>query len=313
MKLTQIGEFALIESIRRDFPSPQGMLGIGDDCAIIPQSAGKQTLVSTDMLVEGTHFLLDRISAYCLGWKSAAVNISDIAAMGARPIATFLSVGLPSQLDSTWVEEFLKGYGEVSAKYGAALLGGDTTRSRDLLCINVCVLGECEAGSAVKRSAARAGDLICVTGALGHSAAGLKMILQGCNDLENEFVRSHYLPQPRVNEGLLLAKMEGIGAMMDISDGIGSDLRHIMKESGVGARIDLGSIPVSNHLIDKCGEWGMDPLELAISGGEDYELLFTCTPGSNIPVKHFVIGEITSSKELEWIGSTKDYTGFRHF
>jgi len=313
MELGQIGEFGLIDRIRKDFLTPQGMLGIGDDCAIIPQSSGKQTLISTDMLVEGTHFIFDSIPPYCLGWKSAAVNISDIAAMGGHPVASFLSLGLPAKVDSEWMEDFIRGYRDISALHSIALLGGDTTRSKDLLCINVGIVGECEEGKAVLRSGAHEGDLICVTGPLGLSAAGLKMMLEGERKLENEFIRCHFLPQPRVKEGLLLSSMEGIGAMMDISDGIASDLNHIMTESGVGARIELDKLPVTDSLKNKCSEWGTDPVEMAVSGGEDYELLFTCRKGSKIPVTHYVIGEITSSGQLEWAGSNKKYTGFRHF
>jgi len=313
MELGQIGEFGLIDRIRKDFHPSGGIVGIGDDCALIPQRSGMQTLFSTDMLVEGTHFIFERISAYCLGWKSAAVNISDIAAMGGHPTASFLSLGLPAKVDSEWMDDFIKGYRDISAKHSIPLLGGDTTRSCDLLCINVGIMGECEQGRAVLRSGAQEGDLICVTGPLGLSAAGLKLALEGHTELDNSFIRAHYLPEPRVNEGLLLSSMPGIGAMMDISDGIASDLTHIMKESGVGARINLGKLPITDQLAHQCAEWGTDPVEMAVSGGEDYELLFTCRKDSIVPIKHYVIGEITSGRQLEWIGSEKKYTGFRHF
>lgn len=313
VKLGQIGEFGLIDMIRGRFCPPADVVGIGDDCAVIPQRQGLDTLVSTDMLIEGTHFILGRISPYCLGWKSAAVNISDIAAMGGRPTGSFLSLALPDKLDCEWASEFIRGYWALSSKYAAPLLGGDTTSSRELLCINVAVVGECESGRAVRRSAARVGDLVCVTGPLGDSAAGLRMLLQGETDTSNALIRAHCLPEPQVDKGLLLSSMEGMGAMMDISDGIGSDLEHILKESSVGARIDVQAVPLSEQLIRQCRRWGADPLDFALSGGEDYQLLFTCRKDAAIPISHYVIGEITSSGQLEWAGTQKKYTGYRHF
>ncbi|MBP5721838.1 MAG: thiamine-phosphate kinase, partial [Bacteroidales bacterium] len=172
------GEFELIEWIKGQFEVPEGILSIGDDCAVLPQATGMETLVTTDMLVEGVHFLLEDIDPYSLGWKSAAVNISDIAGMGGRPVGTFLSTALPKDLDDEFLKGFIRGYKDMSDRFGCPLLGGDTTASKDKLCISVTVLGECEAGRSRKRSAAQPGDLICVTGPLGDSAAGLKVVLE---------------------------------------------------------------------------------------------------------------------------------------
>ena len=231
--LADIGEFGLIDRIRARFPAPEGVTGIGDDCAVLPQKDGMETLVSTDMLVEGTHFLRDDIPPYRLGWKSAAVNLSDIAAMGGSPVGTFLSVAFPADLEAGWVEEFLRGYGDLCGRFDTPLLGGDTTASPDRICINVAVLGECPAGGARRRSGALPGDLICVTGTLGDSAAGLKAILEGVErDADVQaLIDRHYLPLPRVEEGLRLAATPGVHAMMDLSDGLGSDLRHILNAS----------------------------------------------------------------------------------
>lgn len=308
-------EFELIDRIRGLFAAPAGVKGIGDDCAVIPQSSGKDLLVSTDLLVEKVHFLMDKISAYDLGWKSAAVNISDIAAMGGRPSATFLSIAVPKGLTDEWMDDFMKGYAAVSDKFSVALLGGDTTGSPDALCINVTIIGECGRGSAVLRSHARPGDLICVTGHLGDSAAGLKCLLENREDCLN-LIKAHCRPVPRVEEGLLLSKTAGIGAMMDVSDGVASDIRHIMSESRVGARIDVSALPLSSDLQDACCRFGWDPAELALCGGEDYELLFTCRKGTELPVEHTVIGEIVEENELKWLGAnglTGDYRGFEHF
>ena len=316
MDLKELGEFGLIEEIKQGIEVPQGYLGIGDDCAVMPQKSGMETLVSTDMLIEGTHFLMDDISAYRLGWKSAAVNISDIAAMGGRCTGSFLSFALPKGLGKEWTDEFFRGYKEISSLYGCPLLGGDTTSSRDRLCISVTVTGEAPAGKSVKRSNAAIGDLICVTGNLGDSGCGLKIILEGSGrDADAEkLIARHYLPMPRVKEGMEIAAA-GASAMMDISDGIGSDLRHIIEASGVGAEIDTSMIPLSNELKSKCAEYGWDPLELAISGGEDYELLFTISEenAKKIDFNHFVIGKIISGDKIIWRGSERDYMGFRHF
>lgn len=320
MKMQQLGEFGLIDRIRKmtSVPDPS-WVGIGDDCAVIPLSPetggapASDLLVSTDMLVEGTHFLMEDISPRQLGWKSAAVNISDIAAMGGKPIATFLSLALPKTLPEQWMQEFMEGYNEISEKYGAALLGGDTTCSPDRICINVAVLGTCPRGKAKLRSAARPGDLVCVTGTLGDSAAGLRLILDGQKGAAPRLMDRHYTPTPRVEEGLALSCLPGVHAMMDISDGVGSDLRHILDESGVGARIDTGKLPISKELQALCSEKGWDPKELALSGGEDYELLFTMDPQETPDIPYTVIGEITANPTVTWEGGSRDYMGYKHF
>lgn len=307
-------EFDLIEQIKAEIKLPSGMLGIGDDCAILPQQTNMQTLVSTDMLIEGQHFLLDKISPYQLGWKSAAVNISDIAAMGGRATASFLSISLPKSLDSIFLGQFIRGYLELSDRFNCTLLGGDTTSSPSLICINVTVLGTCEQGKALKRSGAKPGDIICVTGTLGDSAAGLKQILEQKDYKNTDFlIKRHLQPIPRVEYGLELATNEGVHSMMDISDGIASDLRHILKASGVGAQIDCSKLPLSEQLRQSCELYGWDALELALEGGEDYELLFTAYEYAQISVPHTVIGRITEGSGIAWQGAERDYMGFRHF
>lgn len=330
MSLKNIGEFGLIAEIRDAFKagmpdldrpyenkSSEAIKGIGDDCAVLSQHDGMVTLVSTDMLVEGDHFLLDDISPYQLGWKSAAVNISDIAAMGGRPTATFLALALPDRLDNPWMKEFIRGYRDISVRFGCPLLGGDTTSSPDGLSICVTVLGQCRKGAERCRDMAHEGDLICVTGCLGDSAAGLRVILKKKpRDPDAvQLIEKHYLPMPRVEEGLKLAATPGVHAMMDISDGIGSDLRHILKASRKGAEIDVMSLPLSGELKRVCAREGWDPVELATCGGEDYELLFTITPEAEakLDVEHHIIGRITSGERIKWIGSDRDYLGFRHF
>lgn len=314
--LKKTGEFGLIRKIRGMSGVPAGMTGIGDDCAVIPQKEGLDTLVSTDMLVEKVHFLMDDITPWQLGWKSAAVNISDIAAMGGIPTGSFLSFALPRTLPEGWIDAFLEGYAEISSEYGVPLLGGDTTSSEDGLCISVTVLGACPSGQAKKRNAAKAGDLVCVTGCLGDSAGGLKAVIEGAerdDETVSYLIGKHYLPRPRVREGQALSACPGVHAMMDVSDGIGSDLRHILDESGAGAVVDVNSIPVSGELRAFCKARGSDPLDCAICGGEDYELLFTVSPDAAVPVPCHVIGRIVPGSGIEWKGADKDYMGFRHF
>ena len=318
MDIKNIGEFTLIEGIRRHFSTPQGIVGIGDDCAVIPQRSGMETLVSTDMLMEGSHFLLGDVPARRLGWKSAAVNISDIAAMGGRPVGTFLAFALPEGTDSLWVEEFIEGYADISARFSCPLLGGDTTSSHDKMCISVTVLGEAPAGKSLKRSCAKPGDLVCVTGTLGDSAAGLRIILEGLprDSAAERLIARHYLPTPRVEEGLLIASTPGAHAMMDISDGIGSDLHHILDASRTGAEIDVKSLPLSEDLKAMCAREGWDAEELATEGGEDYELLFTITPEGerSLQLPHSVIGRIREESGICWKGGARsDYSGFHHF
>jgi len=308
-------EFGLIDKISAMFPAPAGTKGIGDDCAVLPGPDGKDTLVSTDLLTEGIHFLRDRIPPRELGWKTATVNLSDIAAMGGKPVGTFLSLAIPKDCDDAFLDAFFQGYADAAKAYDTPLLGGDTCASAGALTLNVTVLGECPHGRALLRSSARPGDIIYVTGTLGDSSAGLKAIKDGLpeSELTRTLIRRHYHPFPRIAEGLQIAQSEGAGAAMDLSDGLGSDLRHILKASGCGARIDVKALPISAELRQFCGETGADPLELALCGGEDYELLFTLRPGTEAPIPCTAIGVITVGRDLVWEGTDRDFTGFRHF
>ena len=242
------------------------------------------------------------------------------------------------------MERFVRGFRELCDKFDVPLLGGDTSSSPDKLFINVTLLGECPHGRAVLRSGARPGDLICVTGPLGDSAAGLKIILARAaggrtvpsavpsassvilSASEESLIRRHYKPLPRVREGQLLAADAGVHAMMDISDGIASDLRHILDKSSLAAEIDLHALPLSDELRQVCAERGWDAAELAVSGGEDYELLCTVAPealervrealgGSFYPIGR-IVAETSAPGEpaIRWIGGEHvDYHGFTHF
>ncbi len=258
------GEFDFIADICEMFARipKNGFEGIGDDCAVLPM--GDEALVFTsDMLNEGVHFLTDKSSAYQIGYKSLMVNISDVAAMGATPVATLLSLALPQANFGEWSVDFMKGYHAASKKYGVKLIGGDTTKSQSGVCVNVTAIGRAPLNNIKRRSAAKVGDVIMVTGKLGASAAGLRDVLSG--KLTTRNAKIHLMPEARVEEGKWLGEQPEVHAMMDISDGIASDLEHIIAASKKGAIIYEDLLPQAK---------GAD-FDDALSGGEDYELLFT--------------------------------------
>lgn len=315
-------EFELIDFIREHFSEvPRGVVGIGDDCAIIGGEA-EEWLFSTDLVVEGVHFLRTKSTPEEVGWKSAAVNLSDIAAMGGEPVATFLSIALPREARGEWAERFVKGYAEISNLYGVPLLGGDTTSSLRDVAINVGVLGKNPTGTSLLRSGARVGDTIFVTGMLGDSGAGLRLLLgdHPTDDLVAYLTTKHNRPTPRIAEGIALRKTGKVGAMMDISDGIASDLRHILRASGVGAEVELSALPISSELRQVCEREGWSAEELAIAAGEDYELLLTAPEeiASEVDFPLYPIGKITEGTgDIVWLdGGEKEELqtkGFTHF
>ena len=316
------GEFGFIDFVHKHFEEvPRGVVGIGDDCAIIGGER-EDWLFSTDLVVEGVHFLREKASPEDVGWKSAAVNLSDIAAMGGEPVATFLSIALPQDARGEWSERFVEGYAEISRLFGVPLLGGDTTSSLRDIAVNVGVMGKCESGKAALRSGARVGDTIFVTGTLGDSGAGLKTLLGNlARTAESDYLTGKHLrPMPRIAEGKKLLATGKVGAMMDISDGIASDLRHILRASGVGARVELQSLPTSPQLAAICQREGWNKYELATSAGEDYELLLTAPEeiAELVDFPLYPIGKIVAGKaEIEWYdgGQKTDFTtnGFTHF
>lgn len=314
------GEFGFIDYINAVFPVPEGTVGIGDDCAVLPAGEG-ELLFSTDLLMEGVHFLRSESSPEDVGWKAAAVNLSDIAAMGGKPVATFLSIALPKDAQGEWAERFIEGYRQISSQYDVPLLGGDTTSSLRDIAVNVGILGRCQSGKRLMRGGAKVGETIYVTGPLGDSAAGLQAILKGIRRSEEvkTLIERHKRPLPRVDAGVILIQSGKVGAMMDISDGIASDMRHIMKASKVGAVIALDRLPLSSELISVCAEQGWDRYWLSTSGGEDFELLFTGPDGleNELDIKVYPVGKIVDGNELTWTveGSAVDYDymGYKHF
>lgn len=261
-------EFELIDRIGRlaaTLPA-NGFEPIGDDCTVYPIGGGESLLLTTDLLTEGIHFLRRTTPPYELGGKALAVNLSDTAAMGARPVAALLSLALPPDADDRWCEAFLEGYRDRGARYGVALAGGDTTSSHGGITINVTVIGRAADRHIKRRSDARPGDTILVAGALGASGSGLRDLLAGNASTAN--ARLHNNPQPQVEEGIWLGARPEVHAMMDLSDGLASDLPHILDRSHVGATVEIDRLPIAA---------GSDAATAA-TGGEDYKLLLTADP-----------------------------------
>lgn len=283
MKLNEIGEFGFIERFSQKYLGklPQGYTGIGDDCAVIPSLKGEEYTVSTDMLIEDVHFVRAEIGGYQLGQKSMAVNLSDLAASGSTPCGAFLSLAIPGDVDVEFLDDFMKGFHMMQTVYGCPLLGGDTTGSRHGLAINVTVIGHCGEGRHKGRDKSVPGDIICVSGTLGDSGAGLDYILHPEWPRDNnasQLIKRHHSPKPRILLGQTLGAMPAVHSMMDVSDGVASDIRHILKRSNVSAVIETDKLPLSQLMADTYGHNPARMRNYALCGGEDYELLFTIDP-----------------------------------
>jgi thiamine-monophosphate kinase len=309
-------EFEFIRALRERASASSSVTGIGDDAAVVQSSAGKDTVVTTDLLIEDVDFRRTTISPYLLGHKALAVSLSDIAAMGARPRWSLISIGVPHDVWKTeFTERFYSGLFELANRYDVQLIGGDTSRTEEKIVIDSIVIGECPTGLAVKRSGANPGDYIFVTGSLGGAAAGLRLTERGAHlaeknlDDEDSHKLDHVLlrqlrPEPRVGWGMVLGDEKLATSMIDISDGLSSDLNHLCDASGVGALIDSTLLPIDSQVTELCGRRALDPLQLALHGGEDFELLFTVKPGdvSRLPrrvdgTRITQIGEVRASTE----------------
>ncbi|MGL5360651.1 MAG: thiamine-phosphate kinase [Shewanella sp.] len=316
-------EFQLIECyfnnrgpVRRDVK-----LSIGDDCALVQPAENKSIAISCDTLVENVHFFPD-MPPQALGYKALAVNLSDLAAMGAEPAWMTLALTLP-EVDEAWLRGFSDGLFEAADYYGIALIGGDTTRGPRT--INITVHGQLPQGKAITRQGAKVGDWIYVTGTLGDSALGLD-ILRGAQEVETEhkefLINRHYRPTPRVLAGQSLRSLAS--SAIDLSDGFISDIGHILKASKVGAVVDVSHIPLSQALQESVSE--EQALGYALTGGEDYELLFTVpeaqkgaleTALSHAGAKFVRVGQICAGSKLKLLRNgepfTPPYHGFEHF
>lgn len=250
-------------------------LGIGDDAALWAPRPGYETVLTCDYFLEGTHFLGDKHPPDAIGWKCLARALSDIAAMGGQPRCFLLSMALPTTHTGQWLKEFLSGLRRASRRFGCALAGGDTTVHRKVL-ISVAAVGELRTGRALLRSGARPGDIVCVSGRLGEAELGLRLLRNGQArpNWNDPRLRKHLYPEPRLELGQWLSEKRMATAMMDVSDGLSTDLARLCSASGVGARIEAAVLPV----VRLTGVSRSAPLSWALDGGDDYELLFTVNP-----------------------------------
>jgi thiamine-monophosphate kinase len=273
--------------------------GIGDDCAVLRITPGRELLVTTDFSLEGIHFRRDWHPAESVGHRCLARGLSDIAAMGGDPVAAFLSLALPRDVPQAWVRSFIRGWMTLAKKYDVPLAGGDTAQSPNKILADIIVIGSAPKGKAVLRSTARAGDRIFVSGELGGSAAAVaELMAKPTKKLNPRDYPRHFYPEPRLELGRILRE-NLVSAMIDLSDGLSTDLAHICEESGVGAKIASALIPRA-----RVGKPARQvALDLALHGGEDYELLFTVPQGKHVPariagVALTEIGAITRSQKI---------------
>jgi thiamine-monophosphate kinase len=280
-------------------------LGMGDDAALFRPKPGSEIILTCDWFLQGRHFWREKHSPDAVGWKCLARAVSDVAAMGGAPRCFLLSLALPETHTGRWLNLFLGGLGRASSKFQCPLAGGDTTRRNEIL-INVTVVGEVRAGSAVLRSGARADDILYVSGRLGEAEFGLRIMQQseGAASKKNTLTRKHLYPEPRLALGQWLVKKGLATSMMDLSDGLSSDLSRLCAASAVGARVEKVKIP-QLQTIDLALQYGHNPMQLALHGGDDYELLFTVPPRkARLLPKSFrgvrltPIGKITRKREL---------------
>jgi thiamine-monophosphate kinase len=276
-------EWDLIAALSREFgpAPPQVILGIGDDCAALALNDADYLLWTIDTLVEGVHFDLAYTPLFQLGWKSLTVNLSDIAAMGGEPRQALLSLGWPAARPRRQALDFAAGLAQAAREYGTAIIGGDTVASPGGLIVTVTLTGQVPARQMLRRAGARPGDLIFVTGPLGEAAAGLEILRQSLKlapELQAPLTEAHLQPRPHLLAGRLLAQAGLATALIDTSDGVATDLFHICRASGVGARLPASTLPVSPRVRAAAPHLGRNAQEMALTGGEDFLLLFTSPP-----------------------------------
>ena len=330
MKIEELGEFGFIDRITEGcLVRPQGIIkAIGDDCAVLKSPDGSAILLTTDMLVENVHFRCDRTTPFLLGRKSLAVNISDIAAMGGNPKEALVAMAIPKQSEIEFLDGLYDGIKSIAAEYDINLLGGDTASSPKNLVISITLMGEAPEDEVLYRSGAVAGDIIFLTGTVGSSAAGLDLAIKNRRfDDKDLLIAAHFEPVPHVKAGRIIATSKIANSLIDVSDGVSSDLGHICTESGVGAIIEFARIPVTDQLREYCEKFGLALEKLALHGGEDYVLLGTAPEKSVKTLKRalksddcsfFPIGRITEEKGLrvqydDGRIQEIDDSGFDHF
>ncbi len=320
-------EFDFIEMIRRRY----SLSKIGDDCAVLPKNSKTDLVITTDLLVEDVDFKLEWSTPEFIGHKALAVSLSDVAAMGAKPVWAMLSIGIPAHVWKTdFVEKFFDKYFRLARKFNVEIVGGDVSKTPDKIVIDSIVAGKMKKGKAVLRSGAIVGDLIFVTGKLGGAAGGLSLLESGIRyDSKDKIWQKNLLlkqlqPSPKISDGEFLRENNLATSMIDLSDGLSSDLAHICRASKVGAKIYADKVPFHKSLFLVADSFD-EKLDLALNGGEDFELLFTISPKKYFQVenefkKHrfFQVGEVTANLEMiELIIKEKSKIlppkGYRHF
>jgi thiamine-monophosphate kinase len=316
-------ENRLIRRIRATASTPTGRnsairVGIGDDAALFSPRRGYDTILTCDWFLEGTHFLRAKHPADSVGWKCLARAISDIAAMGGAPRCFLLSLALPESHTGSWLDGFLEGLRRAGRKFKCPLAGGDTSRRQEIL-INVTVIGEVQSDRALLRASARAGDILYVSGRLGEAELGLRRLRSASRIPKNDpALKKHLYPEPRIALGRWLADHQIATSLMDLSDGLSTDLPRLCAASEVGAQLEASRIPAvqfasrpSPRVAGRPDQKKFDPLEMALNGGDDYELLFTVRPGQiprlppafqGIPLT--AIGEITRDRSITVISQS---------
>ena len=330
MKLSDIGEFRVISSIRSDLKDFQKevIVGIGDDTAAIEVSGKKLLLFTSDSLVEDVHFKWDYTSPFQVGWKALVVAISDVAAVGGNPTHCLVSLALPSDTERNLVREVYRGLKKAASKYRVGIVGGDTVRAPSFI-ITVSLLGEVKRENIVLRSGAKPGDLIYVTGQLGSSGAGLACLKAPNGKVKPKIrqflIKKHLIPSPRLVEGQKIASSQIATSMIDLSDGLASDLHRLTEESKVGAVLWEDEFPIALATEQLAKVMGKSLLEWILYGGEDYELLFTVPPNKKEKLKqtlgfpHTLIGEIADRdqgiylKKREGKRTKIENGGYNHF
>jgi thiamine-monophosphate kinase len=311
-RLRDVGEFGLIGLIQGWIgadPSRRVVLGPGDDAAVLRMPAGRELVVSTDSAVEGVHFRFRTQAARTIGRRAMVANLSDLAAMGAAPLACVAALCAPPELELRLAKGLVQGILDEASAHACPLVGGNLASARETQ-LTLAVVGTVERGRALRRHRVRAGDGIFVTGSLGGAALAVRRA-------ERSGTRIRTLPVPRLAAGRALGRMRGVGGCIDVSDGLAGDLAHLLEGSGLGAEIDAARVPTPPGFRAACARLGLDPRELCLAGGEDYELLFTLRPRAprrnlarrlGVPVSE--LGRITREPGIRGLGEAR---GWRHF
>src|SRR5262249_38374121 len=286
MLIGELGEFAFIDRLQQRLQKTAPahlMRGIGDDCAVLRPTAGRDLLLTTDTQEEGVHFRRDWSTPQDWGWRCLAVNVSDIGAWGGTPLGAVIALSVPASLEVAFVEELYDGLQELATAYDCPIIGGNISKAAEHLTVTITVLGDVPCGQGVYRCGAQVGDEIWVTGDLGGAKAGLEVLLHPvavAGLVTSEVLRRYRRPRPRLREAQYLRQHGVLHSLIDISDGLSSDLAHICAESGVGAQLEATCIPVSTEVRQIAHALQIDPLTFALHGGEDFELCLTAPVGS---------------------------------